>query len=260
MARIITIDRIHDRDLVATGRRAVQQRCGERGAEDARLVELHHLFVAHRADALARCGTAVVMPDSTWNRAKKNGIWISMGKAGRERVGAVLLVHGHLFLRHGLAGQLVGLALVLVLQLLQIGLQELHAALGLDLLDEHGNQGGTDHQHQPDDGQRPRPAIGGGHADGAQAIVEDHHNGGHKPLERKHDCFKEVHTISLFVRPQSGLLHQSEQPGTCPGCSAQQLWGCGPRATRICRRGHGPHHRRSRDGSATGAWPPASFL
>ena len=181
------------------------------------------------------------------------------GQAGRERVGAVLLVHGHLFLRHGLAGELVGLALVLVLQLLQVRLQQLHAALGLDLLDEHGDQGGTDHQHQPDDGQRPRPAVGSRQADGAQALVEAHHDDGNQPLERKHDCFKEVHTISLFVRPQRGLLHQSEQPGTCPGCSAQQLWGSGFRASGGGRRGHGPRRRRSRDGSAPGAGPQASF-
>ena len=246
-------------DHVAARRRAVQQGRGERGAEDARLIELHHLLVAHGADALAAVGRRRNAGEDR-EEGKEERHLDQHGQAGRERVGAVLLVHGHLFLRHGLAGQLVGLALVLVLKLLQIRLQELHAALGLDLLDEHGNQGGTDHQHQPDDGQRPRPAVGGGHADGAQAIVEDHHDGGHKPLERKHDCFKEVHTISLFVRPQSGLLHQSEQPGTCPGCSAQQLWGCGLRATRIFRRGHGPHHRHSRDGSATDAWPPASFL
>ena len=63
------------------------------------------------------------------------------GQAGRERVGAVLLVQGHLFLRHGLAGELVGLALVLVLHLLQVRLQQLHAALGLDLLDEDRESG-----------------------------------------------------------------------------------------------------------------------
>ncbi|MCY1378532.1 hypothetical protein D9M69_661750 [compost metagenome] len=88
----------------------------------------------------------------------------------------MLLVHRHLFLRHGLAGQLVGLSLVLVLQLLQVRLQELHSALGLDLLDEHGNQGGTDDQHQPDDGQRPRPAVGSRQANGTQAFMEAHHD------------------------------------------------------------------------------------
>ncbi|MDI2020680.1 hypothetical protein PJL18_01189 [Paenarthrobacter nicotinovorans] len=88
----------------------------------------------------------------------------------------MLLVQRHLLLRHGLAGELIGLALVLGLQLLQVRLQQLHAALRFDLLNEDGNQGGTDHQHKADDGQSPRPAVRGGQANEAQSFMEADHD------------------------------------------------------------------------------------
>ena len=168
------MERIHTATLPP--RCAVEQGRGQRGTEDGGFIELLDLFGAHGTDALAaRLGRADAREHLEEREEERH--LDQHGQAGRERVGAVLLVQRHLFLRHGLAGQLVGLALVLVLHLLQVRLQQLHAALGLDLLDEDGNQGGADDQHESDDGQGPGPAAGRRHADGAQPVMEPHHDG-----------------------------------------------------------------------------------
>ena len=83
-------------------------------------------------------------------------------QAGGERVGARLLVE-----LHRLLGELLPVVAVLLLQLLDLGLDQLHVPAGLDLLDEQRDQRGPDDQRQADDRQHPGgAAVGGSSTDG----------------------------------------------------------------------------------------------
>ena len=75
-------------------------------------------------------------------------------QAGRERVGARVLVE-----LHRLLGETLPVVAVLLLQLLDLGLDQLHVAAGLDLLDEQRDQRRADHQGQADDRQHPGGAA-----------------------------------------------------------------------------------------------------
>ena len=81
-------------------------------------------------------------------------------QAGRERVGARLAVE-----RHRLLGEPLAVVAVLLLQLLDPGLDQLHVAAGLDLLDEQRDQRRPHHERQADDRQRPGEAAVGVDAD-----------------------------------------------------------------------------------------------
>ena len=70
----------------------------------------------------------------------------------------MLTVHFHLLLSHRLAGELVLLTLVLLLQLRHIALHRGHTAHSLNLLDEQRNGQGTHHQGQEDNAQNPSQA------------------------------------------------------------------------------------------------------
>ena len=93
-------------------------------------------------------------------------------QAGREGVRTVLTVHFHLLLSHCLAGELVLLALVLLLQLRHIALHRSHAAHGLNLLDEQRDGQGTHHQSQEDDAQNPSQARSRVHTQRGEKSVE----------------------------------------------------------------------------------------
>jgi hypothetical protein len=88
----------------------------------------------------------------------------------------VLLVQGHLFLRHRLARELVRLTLVLLLKFTEIRLQRLHSALRLDLLDEYRDKSSPDDEHQSNDGQRPGPAVRRIHSQSGEQVVERPHD------------------------------------------------------------------------------------
>ena len=75
-------------------------------------------------------------------------------QARGERVGPALLVE-----LHRLLGETLPVVAVLLLQLLDLRLDQLHVAAGLDLLDEQRDQRGPDDDGQPDDRQRPRRAA-----------------------------------------------------------------------------------------------------
>ena len=84
----------------------------------------------------------------------------------------MLAVHFHLFLGHGLAGELVLLTLVLLLQLRHIALHCGHTTHGLDLLDEQRDGQGTHHQGQEDDAQNPSQTGSRVHAQRGEKSVE----------------------------------------------------------------------------------------
>ena len=84
----------------------------------------------------------------------------------------MLAVHFHLFLGHGLAGELILLTLVLLLQLRHIALHCGHTTHGLDLLDEQRDGQGTHHQGQEDDAQNPGQAGGGVHTHRGEERME----------------------------------------------------------------------------------------
>jgi len=65
---------------------------------------------------------------STRKSAKKIGDCSRIGKARRERVGTRALVETHRLLGHRLPGLRIGLALVLLLYLLHLRLDQLHSA------------------------------------------------------------------------------------------------------------------------------------
>jgi hypothetical protein len=73
-------------------------------------------------------------------------------QATHERVGLLLLVELHELFLHRLP-----VALVLGLQLLDLGLQRLHGTLRLDLLDEDREEDHPDRDHEEDDRQDPVP-------------------------------------------------------------------------------------------------------
>ncbi len=78
MARIITMLRITTAEL--PGRRTVEQRRGQ-GApkmlDESNWTTCSGLMAPIPLPAFAGVR---LMPDSTWNRAKKNGIWMSIGR------------------------------------------------------------------------------------------------------------------------------------------------------------------------------------
>src|SRR5215217_8878885 len=59
--------------------------------------------------------------------------------------------------------------------------------------------------------------------------MEAHHDDGHKPLERKHDCFKEVHTYpyasgrraAFSISPSSQVLVRVLQHNNCGGMAGR---------------------------------------
>jgi hypothetical protein len=201
---------------------AVQHCCGERGAEDAGLVELHHLVAAHGTYPLVLAGQCA---DAGQNleQGKEERHLDQHGQARGKGVGSVLFVQFHLLLGHRLPGDGVTFALVFFLQLHQVRLQQPHPALGLYLLQEHGNQGGADDQYQPDDGQRPRPAACRRHTEGAEPVMETNHDRGHKPPERNHDFVKKAHTfphpsVAAKLRPNGALVTRGQERGPAEIC------------------------------------------
>ena len=120
-------------------------------------------------------------------------------QARAERVGPGPLVEVHRLLRHRLTGVGVLLVLVLGLDLLHLGLDELHPPRGVDLLDEQRDHRGPHHHHEADDGQRPRHARVGRDAEdvGEQPVpaVQDPRD---DPLERV-DQVTETHVVLNLV-------------------------------------------------------------
>ena len=102
-------------------------------------------------------------------------------QAGGQRVGVVLLVE-----LHGLRAELLAVVTVLLLQLADLGLQQLHRARRLDLLDEQRDQRDADDHGQRDDRQRPGPAVAGAEERRPDG-VEEHEDARDHPVERLQD-------------------------------------------------------------------------
>ena len=143
-------------------------------------------------------------------------------QARTQRVRAILLVHGHRLARHRLAGELVFLALVLILNLLQLWGDFEHLALALDLLHEDRDQGGAHHQGQPDDRQHPGEAGVRVHADRFEDGVESHQDDLDGPLDGPQKCVKEredVHAcrlaLSMAVREVKAVWGRNCGPAGC---------------------------------------------
>jgi len=66
----------------------------------------------------------------------------------------------------------------------QLGLDQLHPALGVDLTHEQRHQEQSQDDHQADDAQGPGQAVGVRHAQGAEDPVEAGHDRGDEPEER----------------------------------------------------------------------------
>ena len=120
-------------------------------------------------------------------------------QAGTKRVGACLLVQVHGFARHRLAGELVFLPLVLVLDLLELRRDLQGAALALDLLHEQRNQCGSNHQNQPDDRQHPSESIVRIHPQRGDDRVEGHQDRFNGPFDRPENNSKDIHASGLTL-------------------------------------------------------------
>ena len=139
--------------------------------ENLGVVELVHQFSRqheHALVALRRGGNThqhLVQTEEDWHLSQNR-------QAGCEGVRTVLTVHFHLLLSHRLAGELVLLTLVLLLQLRHIALHRGHTAHSLNLLDEQRDGQGTHHQSQEDDAQNPGQAGGGVHTHRGEQHME----------------------------------------------------------------------------------------
>jgi hypothetical protein len=102
-------------------------------------------------------------------------------QARGERVGPGLLVQSHRLL-----GETLAVMAVLLLQLLDLRLEQLHVPAGLDLLHEQRDQCSADHQGEADDRQRPRPARLRTE-DAPEERVEPGEDERGDPVERRHD-------------------------------------------------------------------------
>ena len=103
-----------------------------------------------------------------------------------EGVGSGVLVELHRLLGHAFA-----VVAVLLLKLLDLRLDQLHVAAGFDLLDEQRDQGGPNHQRQPDDREHP----GGTRVrreDLAPHGVEAHEHRRDGVVQRDHDRVADV--------------------------------------------------------------------
>ncbi|MPM16710.1 hypothetical protein SDC9_63091 [bioreactor metagenome] len=107
-------------------------------------------------------------------------------QAGGHRVDALLLVE-----LHRLLAEAVPIVRVLLLQLLQLRLQFLHAASAVDLLDEQRDHRGADRHGQQHDRQAPRGTAPGAE-DRRQQPVEADHDAGDHPVERLREGAEEI--------------------------------------------------------------------
>src|SRR6266487_4462697 len=139
-------------------------------------------------------------------------------EAAHERVGLFLPVELHQLLLHGLP-----VALVLLLERLDLGLQRLHRALRLDLFHEDREQDGPDREHEEDDAEHPGP-VGSQPTRVAQHLVPggvpEQQDRGDGSVDHRHQWAEE-------------LGHR-----TAPVASSRFVRGCLPR------------------GGGTGSYPP----
>ena len=110
----------------------------------------------------------------------------------------MLTVHFHLLLSHSLAGELVLLTLVLLLQLRHIALHRGHTAHSLNLLDEQRNGQGTHHQGQEDNAQNPSQTGSRVHAQRGEKSVEQPQDHGDDPFKRPKNQIKNIHAGILL--------------------------------------------------------------
>ena len=166
-------------------KRHLEEGVGEPGAEDGGLVQrfdqlgvlLQPVAADYRLAGVVGPGDAVQHPE----QRQEDRHLQQQRQAGRQRVGVVVLVQ-----LHRLAAEPLAIVAVLLLQLPHLGLQQLHRAGGLDLLDEQRDQRGPDHHGQHHDRQRPGPA-GVGAENRCEQVVGQHQDAGDHPVERRHD-------------------------------------------------------------------------
>ena len=115
------------------------------------------LELVGRPAVQGRVGVVRVEPAQHVEQAQEDGDLQEHREAAHERVGLLDLVQLHHFFLERLP-----VTLVLLLQLLDLGLQCLHRPLGLDLLDEDGEEDDAQRHHQEDDREDPGP-VGAQH-------------------------------------------------------------------------------------------------
>ncbi len=139
---------VHDGDRVLEGGR--QGRTEDRGR-----VRLTGHVRRQWADRRLRPGSnASEVAEHPEEREEDRGLQQER-QARRERVGTRALVQTHRLLGHRLPGLRIGLALVLLLDLLHLGLDELHPSGSVNLLDEQRDQDDPDDDGQANDRQSP---------------------------------------------------------------------------------------------------------
>ena len=129
----------------------------------------------------------------------------------------MLAVQRHHLLLLALLGSGILLPLVLRLERLELGLHELHATAGPDLLDEQRHDENTHEDRQADNRQNPGGARPIAHADEHEELVDVYHDPGYGNLEGPQDrvhctpCFKAWRASIARLPPTgtSGLLPPS---------------------------------------------------
>ena len=188
-ARIITLQ-------VAAG---VLERRRDRRSEQLGVGKLLSLRVGEEAAALALLRRLVEEPE----QPDEDRHLDDQRKTRGERVGPGVLVELHRLLAEELP-----VVAVLLLQLLDLRLEQLQVALGLDLLDEQRDQRRADHEGQPDDRQRP-----GGTRGRAEDVTED-------LVPAQEDC-ADQEVQRLMMKPPRSLKNSITQtPRVILG------WGC----------------------------------
>ena len=157
---------------------------------------------------------AELMPERTWNSAKEKKWRLDhIGSRRRTRFGAILLLKNTVRRGVRLAGKLVRSCPYLFCVLLGAGCSRYDAPLGLDPVDEHRDQGGADDKRP---GPRMRRSSRSPPTGRPMKL-----NPSWKPImiadtAGGRSCSKDVHTLSLFVRPRPSPMRLSS-PCLVPG-------------------------------------------
>ena len=106
------------------------------------------------------------------------------------------LIKFHGLAAHCFSGRRIGLTLVLLLYSLQLRLDDLHGAGGLNLFEKQRHDDDTDRDGQSHDRQYPCQSLSIGHTYGHEKFVPKEHEPGNGPHNRFEEEKKFIHCVA----------------------------------------------------------------
>lgn len=184
----------HPNDDLAVRRRRSSEIRGERGSENRGLFEVRRKLFGDRAQCVAApAGDSGERRDNPV-KSEKNGHLDEHRQTRGKRRGSMLAINRLHLLLHPAPGNHVLLALVLLLDFLDFGLDDLGLARGSNLFVVKGKNQKANDDGQTDDRQDPRRAGAVRKAERHEDSTQDLHDPGDHPHEWKKDC---IHATSF---------------------------------------------------------------